>query len=121
MRIKLDQNAPLRQAMSKAGYIRQHAKTTDHEGVLLLVMESGLRGSQWSGTASDNETSPNPLPPLTETHHMSPHLPHKMVADQENFHDLGDQCSETEEKIHLGDKYLFPYTGKSILSIYLFS
>jgi hypothetical protein len=34
-----------------------------------------------------------------------------MVADQENFHDLGDQCSETEEKIHLGDKYLFPYTG----------
>jgi len=89
-------------------------KTVDHEGMLLLVMESGLRGSQWSGTASDNETSPNPLPPLTETHHTSPHLLHKMVADQENFHDLGDQCSETEEKIHLSDKYLFPYTGKSM-------
>jgi hypothetical protein len=82
-------------------------------------MESGLRGSQWSGTASDNETSPNPLPPLTETHHTSPHLPHKMVADQENFHDLGDQYSETEEKIHLSDKYLFPYTGKIILCLYV--
>jgi hypothetical protein len=35
-----------------------------------------------------------------------------MVANQENFHDLGDHCSETEEKIHLSDKYLFPYTGK---------
>lgn len=78
-------------------------------------MEVGLRASQWSGTASDNETSPNPLPPLTESHRTSPHLPHKMVADQENFHDLGDQCSETEEKIHLGDKYLFPYTGRTIL------
>ncbi|KAJ4450280.1 hypothetical protein ANN_01700 [Periplaneta americana] len=76
------------------------------------MMETGLRGSQWSGTASDNETSPNPLPPLTESHQTSPHLPHKMVADQENFHDLGDQYSETEEKIHLGDKYLFPYTAE---------
>ncbi|KAJ9579827.1 hypothetical protein L9F63_004533, partial [Diploptera punctata] len=77
------------------------------------MIESGLRGSQWSGTASDNETSPNPLPPLSESHQTSPHLTHKMVADQENFHhDLGDQCSETEEKIHLGDKYLFPYTAE---------
>lgn len=80
-------------------------------------METGLRGSQWSGTASDNETSPNPLPPLTASHQTSPHLPHKMVADQENFHDLGDQCSEPEEKIHLGDKYLFPYTGMMILHL----
>jgi hypothetical protein len=80
-------------------------------------METVLRGSQWSGTASDNETSPNPLPPLTGSHQTSPHLPHKMVADQENFHDLGDQCSETEEKIHLSDKYLFPYTGMIILHL----
>lgn len=87
--------------------------STHYNIVFILVMEVGLRGSQWSGTASDNETSPNPLPPLTESHQTSPHLPHKMVADQENFHDLGDQCSETEEKIHLGDKYLFPYTGRT--------
>ncbi|XP_066994105.2 protocadherin-like wing polarity protein stan [Anabrus simplex] len=73
------------------------------------MLEPGLRGSQWSGTASDNETtSPNPLPhPDTQAAHL-----HKMVASQENFHDLGDLCSETEEKMHLGDKYLFPYTAE---------
>ncbi|XP_063227767.1 protocadherin-like wing polarity protein stan [Bacillus rossius redtenbacheri] len=74
------------------------------------MMEPGPRGSQWSGTGSDNEVSPGAAHRHSQGT-MTLH-PHKMVASQENFHDLADQCSETEEKIHLGDKYLFPYTAE---------
>ncbi|PSN41253.1 Protocadherin-like wing polarity protein stan [Blattella germanica] len=53
-----------------------------------MMVETGLRGSQWSGTASDNETSPNPLPPLTETEedhcgstgYILPTLPGRILA-----------------------------------------
>ncbi|KAK7789529.1 hypothetical protein R5R35_000833 [Gryllus longicercus] len=82
------------------------------------MMESGLRGSQWSGTASDNEmSSPNPLPPPNGATSASGRNNgasglHKLVASQENFHDMGDPGSETEEKLHLSDKYLFPYTAE---------
>nr|CAD7410402.1 unnamed protein product [Timema cristinae] len=75
------------------------------------MREPSLRGSQWSGTASDNETSPKALPESQSQGTMTMHH-HKMVASQENFHDLADHCSEIEEKIHLGDKYLFPYTAE---------
>nr|CAD7570225.1 unnamed protein product [Timema californicum] len=75
------------------------------------MREPSLRGSQWSGTASDNETSPKALPESQSQGTMTVHH-HKMVASQENFHDLADHCSEIEEKIHLGDKYLFPYTAE---------
>ncbi|XP_049833037.1 protocadherin-like wing polarity protein stan isoform X1 [Schistocerca gregaria] len=77
------------------------------------MVDSGLQTNQWSATPSDNETSsPNPLP-----HPDSVQL-HKMVASQENFHDV-DQCSETEEKLHLGDKYLFPYTAEEDHTTYI--
>lgn len=41
------------------------------------------------------------------------HIQNKLMASHENFHDYSDRYSETEEKQHLGDKYLFPYTGKT--------
>ncbi|GLV44458.1 starry night [Carabus blaptoides fortunei] len=47
-----------------------------------------------------------------------PHYVHKLMKNDyhaklaDNFHEYVDHGSETEEKHHLGDKYLFPYTAE---------
>ncbi|GLV40874.1 starry night [Carabus blaptoides fortunei] len=46
-----------------------------------------------------------------------PHYVHKLMKNDyyvklvDNFHEYVDHGSETEDKHHLGDKYLFPYTA----------
>jgi len=77
---------------------------------------SGLTGIPGLGSHSSGlhdidhykkcSTSPSPLP-----------HPNKMVAASENFHDMAETGSELEDKMHLGDKYLFPYTGEPITRI----
>lgn len=32
--------------------------------------------------------------------------------DNISYHEYGDRCSDLDDKQHLQDKYLFPYTGK---------
>lgn len=77
-----------------------------------MLDSMSLRNNQWSGLTDldhyykdyqgKTSASPSPLP--------LPNLS-KMVSSSDNFHELGDIGSETEEKVHMGDKYLFPYTG----------
>ncbi|XP_016844332.1 protocadherin-like wing polarity protein stan isoform X2 [Nasonia vitripennis] len=71
-----------------------------------LPSSNNARGSQWSGgTMSDNEmastktASPNPMSYAELNLHHA-----KMHPDAENY-------SETEEKFHIADKYLYPYTS----------
>ncbi|GLV46546.1 starry night [Carabus blaptoides fortunei] len=53
-----------------------------------------------------------------------PHYVHKLMKNDyyvklaDNFHEYVDHGSETEDKHHLGDKYLFPYTGESNTVLY---
>lgn len=77
-----------------------------------MLDSMSLRNNQWSGLTDldhyykdyqgKSSASPSPLP--------MPHL-NKMMSSSDNFHEIGDIGSETEEKIHMGEKYLFPYTG----------
>ncbi|XP_052128982.1 protocadherin-like wing polarity protein stan isoform X1 [Frankliniella occidentalis] len=78
-----------------------------------MLDSMSLRNNQWSGLTdldhyykdyqgkTSASPSPHPLPQLT-----------KMMSSSDNFHELGEVGSETEEKVHMGDKYLFPYTAE---------
>lgn len=77
-----------------------------------MLDSMSLRNNQWSGLTDldhyykdyqgKSSASPSPLP--------IPNLS-KMMSSSDNFHELGDIGLETEEKVHMGEKYLFPYTG----------
>lgn len=41
-------------------------------------------------------------------------MPHNNM----NYQDYSDRCSDVEEKHHMNEKYLFPYTGKGKLLFY---
>ncbi|KAJ8975858.1 hypothetical protein NQ317_015895 [Molorchus minor] len=57
-------------------------------------------------THYDNHYDPNSMP------FKSKYMPKVMPHDNMNYQEYTDRCSDIEEKHHINDKYLFPYTAE---------
>lgn len=57
-------------------------------------------------THYDNHYNPNTMG------FKGDYMPKIMPHDNMNYQEYAERCSDIEEKHHMNDKYLFPYTGE---------